>query len=63
MTISEGDLIRLNTKGYSDFDGNIGVILKIDRPWYANIDSMCKIFFPKENDFRYYNLSNLEKIS
>jgi hypothetical protein len=62
MVLIEGDLVRLNTRGYSDFDGSLGVILKIDQPWYTIADSVCKIFFPKENDFRYYNARCLEKI-
>lgn len=65
MGLIEGDLVRLNTQGYSDFDGDIGVILKIDKPWYviSGVDYVCKVFFPNNDDIRYYNMGNLEKLT
>lgn len=65
MKLIEGDLIRVNTKGFSDFDGNFGIILSVDEQWYAtsHIEFLCKIFFPINNDIRYYATSNLEKLS
>ncbi len=62
--LTPGDLVRLDTKGASDYDGTLGVVLAVDEPWYASISGhICKVFFPAESDIRYYNRSNLEKLT
>ena len=63
MNIEEGTLIKLDTGGYSDFDGSAGIIVNISRDFFATADWLFKIFFFDKNEIRWYKRQNFKVIS
>lgn len=63
MDTKEGALIRLETGGYSDCDGSVGIVLKISRDFFVATDWLFKIFFFNNNEIRWYKRQNFEVLT
>ena len=63
MDIEAGTLVRLNTYGYSDCDGTMGIIVKIQKDFFVATDWLFKIFFFDKNEIRWYKRNNLEIVA
>jgi hypothetical protein len=63
MDTREGMLIKLDTGGYSDCDGNVGIIVKISRDFFVATDWLFKIFFFDKNEIRWYKRQNFEVLA
>lgn len=62
MNVKEGTLVRLNTAGYSDYDGNLGIIVKIMDGCF-DFDELFKIFFFDTNEIRWYTRKNFQVLA
>ena len=62
MNVKEGALVRLNTAGHSDYDGNVGIIVKIMGGCF-DFDDLFKIFFFDTSEIRWYKRSNFQVLA
>jgi hypothetical protein len=62
MNIKEGSLVELDTDGQSNFDGSLGIILKVMHNCF-DFNALFEIYFFDKNETRWYTRTNFSVLA